>query len=87
MLRFARESDAREFIVATEIGLLYPLRKENPDKRFYPATTAASCANMKRTTLEKVLWCLEDMRNEVRVDEEVRRRALAALNAMVAARK
>ncbi len=87
MVRFARETDAGEVIVATEIGLLYRLRKENPDKTFIPASPAASCKNMKRNTAEKILWCLEDMRYEMRVDPEVRERARGAIDAMVAARE
>jgi len=87
MCRFARDSDARQFIVGTEIGLLYRLRKENPEKEFFPASEAAVCPNMKRNTLEKVLWCLEDLRHEVRVSEDVRTRARRALDAMVGAGK
>ena len=84
MCRFARESDAREFIVGTEVGLLYRLRKENPEKSFVPASEAAACPNMKRNTLEKVLWSLEDLKHEVRVSEDIRSRACRALDAMVA---
>lgn len=85
MCRFARDSDARQFIVGTEVGLLYRLRKENPEKAFFPASEAAVCPNMKRNTLEKVLWSLEDLGHEVRVPEEVRSRARRALDAMVGA--
>ena len=87
MVRFAGETDAGEVIVATEMGLLYRLRKESPEKTFIPASPAASCKNMKRNTAEKILWCLEDMRYEVRVDPEVRERARGAIDAMVAARE
>ncbi len=50
MLRFARESRARDIIVGTEVGLLYRLRRENPDKRFLPAFEGAVCRTMKLTT-------------------------------------
>lgn len=85
MCRFARQTDARQIVVGTEVGLLYRLRKENPEKVFYPLSEAAICPNMKRNTLEKVLWSLEEMRHEVRVPEEVRGRARRAIEAMVAA--
>jgi quinolinate synthase len=83
MLRFARQSDAREFIVGTEVGLLHRLRKENPDKVFYPLRKDMICPNMKKTTLEKVLWALKEMKNEVKVPEDVRVRAVTALDRML----
>jgi len=84
MCRYAREADARELVVGTEVGLLYRLRKENPQKAFYPASRAAVCPNMKRNTLEKVLWSLEDLRHEIRVPDDVRTAARRAIEAMVA---
>lgn len=83
MCRYAKETKAREIIVGTEIGLLYRLRKENPDKSFYAATEKAVCPNMKLTTLEKVLWSLEDLKYEVRVPEEVRLKAVKAVTKML----
>lgn len=83
MLRFARQSDAREFIVGTEVGLLHRLRKENPDKVFYPLRKDMICPNMKKTTLEKVLWALKEMKNEVKVPEDIRVRAVTALDRML----
>ena len=86
MCRFARETKAREIIVGTEVGLLYRLKKENPDKVFIPVTEAALCPNMKLNTVEKVLWALEELKHEVRVPPDIRRRARRALDAMVATR-
>ncbi len=83
MLRFARQSDAREFIVGTEVGLLHRLRKENPDKVFYPLRKDMICPNMKKTTLEKVLWALKEMKNEIKVPEDIRVRAVTALDRML----
>jgi quinolinate synthase len=71
MCRYARESTATEFIVGTELGIIHRLKKENPSKSFYPASEWAVCPNMKRTTLEKVLWALEDMKYEVTVPQEI----------------
>jgi len=83
MCRYAQASDAQEFIVGTETGILHRLRKENPSKAFYPATASAICPNMKRIDIEKVLWCLETMQHEVRVSEEIRIRARRALDGMM----
>ena len=63
---------------------MYRLKEENPDKIFYPASEMAVCPNMKKTTLEKILWCLEGMKNEVRVPEDIRLRARKAVDRMVA---
>lgn len=84
MLKCARESDSGEFIVATEEGILHRLRKENPEKRFYPASPFGDCPDMKLTTLEKILWSLEDMVYRVQVEEEVRGPALRSLQQMLA---
>jgi len=82
MLRHARQSAADEFIIATEVGLLHPLRKQNPDKRFYPAASHMVCQMMKKINLENLLEALEKDRHVVRVPEEVRERALRALERM-----
>jgi quinolinate synthase len=65
------------------MGILHRLHKDNPHKKFYCATDHAVCPNMKRTTLEKVLWSLEEHKTEVRVSDEVRRRARHAIDKMV----
>lgn len=84
MLKIARESDRREFIVGTEIGLLYPLKKANPGKNFYPASPALECADMKKITLEDVLKSLETLAGEVKVPEEIRIPALKSVERMIA---
>lgn len=83
MVRWAKESEAKEFIVGTETGIIYRLAKENPGKKFYPATDLAICPNMKKTTLEKVLWSLEDMKERVVVPEEIRIKAKRAIEEML----
>ena len=85
MLKFARQSDAKIFIIATEVGLLHRLEKENPGKTFIPANAKALCPNMKKITLEKVLWALEDMQPEIKVPEDIRIRAKIAVDRMLAA--
>jgi len=83
MCRYARETEANTLIVGTEVGIIYRLRNENPDKTFLPASEKAVCPNMKRITLEKVLHSLEDLSPQVKVPKDVRLRAEAALRAMV----
>ncbi|MCU0652445.1 MAG: quinolinate synthase NadA, partial [Candidatus Omnitrophica bacterium] len=83
MCKFAKETSAKEIIVATEVGLIYRLKKDNPGKEFYPASEAAVCPNMKRTTQEKVLWALEELKEEVRVSDDIRRRAKNAIDRML----
>lgn len=80
---YARETGSREIIVGTETGILYRLKQENPEKIFYPATERAVCPNMKLTTLEKILWSLEALQPRVTVNEEIRQRALIAVNRML----
>ena len=86
MLKYARESADREFIIGTEIGLIYRLRKENPSKIFIPASEQAICPNMKLITLEKVLWSLEEMVVQVRVPDELRDRAQKPVQKMLSLR-
>jgi len=83
MCKFAKETSAKEMIVATEVGLVYRLKKDNPDKEFYPASEAAVCPNMKRTTQEKVLWALEELKEEVKVPDHIRIRAKQAIDKML----
>ena len=83
MCKYAGETRARELIIGTETGILHRLRKENPDKVFYPASELAICPNMKLTTLEKVLWSLEGMNYEVNVPEEVISRAKQSIQRML----
>ncbi|MDA8065517.1 MAG: quinolinate synthase NadA [Thermaerobacter sp.] len=85
MVRYARESPARQFIIGTEEGLLHQLRKACPDKAFYPAAPHPGmiCPNMKTITLRKVRHALETLQPQVTVPEPVRTRALAAIQRML----
>jgi quinolinate synthase len=83
MSKYAKESKAKEFIVGTETGIIHRLKQDNPSKEFYPASERAVCPNMKRTTQEKILWALENMREEVRVSDEIRRKALRPIQRML----
>jgi quinolinate synthase len=85
MLRLATEDPATEFVVATEEGLLHRLRKENPAKAFYHVAGVALCPNMKKITLEKVLWSLQDMQYPVNIPDDIAERARQCIARMVAA--
>lgn len=84
MCKYVPESTAKEFIVGTETGIIYRLQKDNPGKKFYPASELAVCPNMKRINLEKVLWSLEEMKEEVLVTEAIRQKAKRAIDRMMA---
>ena len=84
MCAYARESQAKEIVVGTEVGILHRLRKENPGKVFWPVDEDAVCPNMKKATLEKVRDCLRDMSPRVTVPEDVASRARRAIDAMLA---
>ena len=83
MCKYAKESKASEIIVGTEIGILHRLRKENPNKKFYPASESAICPNMKLTTVEKVFWSLENMEYVVKVPDDIRISARNAVDKML----
>ncbi|MFA4989521.1 MAG: quinolinate synthase NadA [Candidatus Omnitrophota bacterium] len=83
MAKFARETEAKEMIVGTEVGLIYRLKKDNPGKEFYPASERAICPNMKRTTQEKIVWSLEELKEEVKVPDAIRKRAKKAIDRML----
>ncbi len=83
MLRYAKSSDAKEFIIGTETGLLYGLRKNNPDKIFYPLRKDMICPNMKRTSLNSVLHAFETMTYKIKVHEDIRIPAKRALDRML----
>ena len=77
-------TDADQFIVATEVGILHRLRRENPGRTFFAANERASCAYMKVTTLPKVLHSLEHLQHHITVPPDIARRARRAIERMVA---
>jgi quinolinate synthase len=84
MVRYAARPEVRELIVGTEVELLHRLNKENPGKKFYPVSARVTCPNMKLITLEKVLESMETLTPEVKVPEEIRVKAKAAVDRMLA---
>jgi quinolinate synthase len=83
MLKFAEKSSAKQFIVATETGMIHPLKKQNPEAEFIPASDRAICPNMKKITLEKIIWSLEDMKYKIVLPDQIRLKARKALDRMV----
>ena len=83
MLRYAKASDAKEFIVGTEIGLMHRLRMENPEKQFYALRPDMICPNMKRTTLKSILRAFQENTYVVKVPEDIRVPAKRALDRML----
>ncbi len=83
MIRYAQETDADEFIICTELGMLHRLKKENPTKKFIPGSPNAICPNMKLTTIEKILWSLEENEFRIEVEEKTRVQALKSIERML----
>jgi len=80
----APQAKPREAVVATEIGMLHPLRMAAPDVSFIPANPDASCKYMKMITLPKLRDALREMKYEVRVPEEIAVKARVPIDRMVA---
>ena len=83
MIKEAGETQKKEIIIGTESGIIYRLKKENPGKNFYPAKDLALCANMKKITLLKVLYALENMKYKVIVPKNISRKARGAIERMI----
>jgi len=83
MGRHAKASAAKEFIIGTETGMIYRLKKENPEKQFYPLSTNAICQNMKKTDLALVLQALQTLQPQVTVPEEIAVRARQSIERML----
>lgn len=84
LIQYAKESEARQFIIVTEAGILHQLTKHCPDKQFYLATGKLVCPNMKLTTLPKVKQALESLQPRISVPEPIRAKALGCLERMLA---
>lgn len=83
IIEFAQKDTAEEYIIGTEIGVMYELKKSNPNKKFYTLTDRQVCMDMKFVTLEKVLEVLEKETNQMIVSEKMREKALIPLNRML----
>jgi len=83
MCGYAQNTSETDFIIATENGIIHRLKKENPAKNFYPAADAAVCPNMKRITVEKVLWSLEDLSFEITLPVDIMDKARLSIERML----
>jgi quinolinate synthase len=83
MCHFVHDDAATEFIIGTELGIIHRMKKENPSKFFYPVSDRAVCPNMKRNTLEKILWSLTDMTYEITVPQENMDKARGSIERML----
>ena len=81
IINYATECEDKEFIIATEEGVLHQLKKKNPDKKFYFPEVMV-CPNMKKTSLQDVYDALDGKKEEVILDEEIRKKALTSLENM-----
>lgn len=83
IINYVTQSDCKEFIIGTENGVIYELKKKNPDKKFYPLNDHQVCSDMKLVTLEKIVDVLENGTNEVHVTEELRVESMKPLERML----
>ncbi|MDP3981708.1 MAG: quinolinate synthase NadA [Chlamydiota bacterium] len=83
ILKYCSQSNAKEFIIATENGILHRLQKDYPDKKFYPAATNAICEYMKQITLENLADALDNMQYEVKVPKDIADRARIPIERML----
>jgi quinolinate synthase len=83
IIEFASNNPAKEYIIGTELGIFHPLKKNNPNKQFFPASEKMICKDMKLITLEKVLSSLQNLEPRITVPEDVREKSLKALNRMI----
>jgi len=83
MCQYVKNEKATEFIIATELGIIHRMKKENPAKSFYAVSDMVVCPNMKRINLEKVLWSLEDLRHQIDVDSEIMKKARLSIDRML----
>jgi len=83
IIEFASNNPAKEYIIGTELGIFHPLKKNNPDIKFFPASEKMICRDMKLITLEKVLHSLKKLEPRIIVPEDIRKKSLKALNRMI----
>lgn len=82
IINYARQSQKREFIVGTEMGVLHRLRKENPDKKFYLLSPVLTCFDMKKTALTDLYAALEKEQHEIKIHEDILEKARICMEKM-----
>jgi quinolinate synthase len=83
IIDYATQSEKQKFIIGTEMGVLYKLKKENPAKTFYLMSQGLVCPNMKKTSLSSVYHALKEMRYQIELDEDIRLKAKGSLDRML----
>ncbi len=83
MIKYAKELNTNTFIVGTEEGIIHRLKKENPFKKFIPAREDLICEDMKKITLENLYFSLKNEVYEIKVEEEMRKKALSSIERMI----
>lgn len=83
IMKFAKESNNKSFIIATESGVIDRLRRDYPEKEFIPVKSNIICPNMKMTSLEDILNVLENENNEIFVDEQIAQKAVKCIDRML----
>ena len=83
MLKFAKETNAKQIIVGTEIGIIHRLQKENPGKMFIPISEQAVCMNMKMINLGDILESLEKMQYKIELDAAIIKKAKKSIERML----
>lgn len=83
MIRFVGQSSADQFIIGTETGLLHPISKAYPEKTFFPVSDKLLCADMKKTRLQDIWDCLENMSGQVTIEDSIRIKAMDAVKKMI----
>lgn len=83
IIDFAQQSSHSKFIIGTEMGVMYKLKKDNPEKTFYLLSTGLVCANMKKTTLKSIYDSLNEMKYNIELEEDIRTRAKKCLDRML----
>ena len=83
MMKYCKESKNKEFIVATELGVVQRLQRDYPDKKIIPISKEIFCPSMKENTLEDILYTLENENNEIKVDENIAKKAINCIDRML----
>lgn len=82
IIEYASKSESKKFVIGTEMGIMYKLKKDNPDKTFYLLSQGLICPNMKKNTLISVYNALNEMKYEINIDENIRVKAKETLDRM-----
>ena len=83
MIKYVEKSSSKEFVIATEVGILHRLKKIKPDAEFYPVSDKSVCEYMKMITIEKLYESLRDNKYEVKVPEEIASKARLPIERML----